>query len=317
MASGRLAVQSSRSDNIKAGLAKWRDVPPGVIPFPIANEFMARLQAGSTVRKLTGGGQFGPPMVPGDRFKRHCASHPEWAEEAWKISKKNVLVLKGARNRNRTHCIHGHALSGDNLYVSPGRTERKCRICLKRRYSTPTPATQEQIQQAIAALNAGKSITEVCHGTVNGKKVCEPIFRFRKLKLLRTQNPAFHNLVLSVSVGSGSRAQMRRYHPQKARREKVRSETNDFYKIVGMVPRHLPPDAQDDIAQSIMIALLEGTLQRDQIAARIREFVQDRNRMFPPKFAKFGDARLVSLDEVMFEDGSATRGDTVSRGLWD
>lgn len=310
------AVQPSRSDAIKAGLAKWRDVPPGVIPISIADEFMARLQAGSTVRKLTGGGKSGPPMVPGDRFKRHCASHPDWAAEVWKISKKNVLFLKGY-NRNRTHCIHGHALVGDNLYVSPGRTERKCRTCLKRRYSTPTPATEEQVQRATAALNAGKSITEVCHGTVNGKKVCEPIFRFRKLKLLRAQNPAFHNLVLSVSVGSGSRAQMRRYHPEKTQREKIRAETNDFYKIAGIVPRQLPPDARDDIAQSIMVALLEGTLQRDQIAARIREFVQDRNRLFPPKFAKFGDARLVSLDEVIFEDGSTTRGDTVSRGLWD
>jgi hypothetical protein len=316
MVSKRSAVQSSRSDNIKVGLAKWRDVPPGVIPPPIADEFMARLQAGSTIRKLTGGGKCGAPMVPGDRFKKHCASNPEWAEEAWKISKKNVLFLKGY-NRNRTHCIHGHALIGDNLYVSPGRTERKCRTCLNQRYSAPMPPTQEQIQQATAALNAGKSITEVCNGRVNGKRVCEPIFSFRKLKFLRSQNLKFHKFVLSVSVGSGSRAQMRRYHPEKAQREITRAGTNDFHQIVGMVPRHLPPDARDDIAQTIMMALLEGRLQRDQIAAHIRTFVQDRNRMFPPKFAKFGDASLVSLDEVMFEDGSTTRGDTVSRGLWD
>jgi hypothetical protein len=38
--------------------------------------------------------------------------------------------------------------------------------------------------------------------------------------------------------------------------------------------------------------------------------------MFPTKFAKFGDSQLVSLDEVMFDGGTATRGDTVSRGLW-
>lgn len=299
----------------RAAKLKWMHAPPGIPP-ALAEEFMAKIEAGGTVRKLTGGGAYGPPMVSYDRFKKHCVMYPEWAEKVWRISRQNVLVLKGY-NRNRTHCLHGHPLSGDNLYVSPGRTERKCRTCLKRRYSTPTPATEEQIQRAVAALNAGKSITEVCHGTVNGKKVCEPIFRFRKLKLLRSQNPAFHNLVLSVSVGSGSRAQMRRYHPEAARRERIRSETNDFHKIADMVPRQLPPDARDDIAQSIMVALLEGTLQRDQIAARIRDFVRDRNRMFPPKFAKFGDSALVSLDEVLFDDGSATRGDTVSRGLWD
>jgi hypothetical protein len=41
------------------------------------------------------------------------------------------------------------------------------------------------------------------------------------------------------------------------------------------------------------------------------------DRQHPTKYAKFGDARLVSLDEVMFEDGSTTRGDNVSHGLWD
>jgi hypothetical protein len=34
-------------------------------------------------------------------------------------------------------------------------------------------------------------------------------------------------------------------------------------------------------------------------------------------FAKFGNSLLVSLDEVLFEGGTATRGDTVSKGLWD
>jgi hypothetical protein len=39
--------------------------------------------------------------------------------------------------------------------------------------------------------------------------------------------------------------------------------------------------------------------------------------MFPTNFAKFGDARLVSLDEVLFEGGTMTRGDNVSQSLWD
>src|ERR1700722_19722451 len=54
-----------------------------------------------------------------------------------------------------------------------------------------------------------------------------------------------------------------------------------------------------------------------RLQAHVKQFITDHNRIFPTSFAKFGDARLVSLDELMFEDGSATRGDTVSRGLWD
>jgi hypothetical protein len=42
----------------------------------------------------------------------------------------------------------------------------------------------------------------------------------------------------------------------------------------------------------------------------------DHERRFPTRYAKFGDSPLVSLDEALFDDGSTTRGDTVSRGLW-
>ena len=51
--------------------------------------------------------------------------------------------------------------------------------------------------------------------------------------------------------------------------------------------------------------------------SRIKIYVAELKRLYPTKYAKFGDARLVSLDEVMFDDGTATMGDTVSRGLWD
>jgi hypothetical protein len=44
--------------------------------------------------------------------------------------------------------------------------------------------------------------------------------------------------------------------------------------------------------------------------------IADHNKRFPTKYAKFGNSPLVSLDEVLFEDGTTTRGDTVSRGLW-
>jgi hypothetical protein len=39
--------------------------------------------------------------------------------------------------------------------------------------------------------------------------------------------------------------------------------------------------------------------------------------MFPTNYATFAGRRLVSLDAQLFEDGSTTLGDTISRGLWD
>lgn len=71
------------------------------------------------------------------------------------------------------------------------------------------------------------------------------------------------------------------------------------------------------MVSAIFEDLLTGNMKREGVMARIPTYIAAHNRMFPPKFAKFGNAKLVSLDEVMFEDGSITRGDTVSRGLWD
>jgi hypothetical protein len=89
----------------------------------------------------------------------------------------------------------------------------------------------------------------------------------------------------------------------------------DLYSISAMLPDAFP--GKDDVIQSIFLALVEGRLDRDQVSDHLRRFVREYNRQHPTKYAKFGNARLVSLDDVMFEDGSMTRGDTVSRGLWD
>jgi hypothetical protein len=81
-----------------------------------------------------------------------------------------------------------------------------------------------------------------------------------------------------------------------------------------MIPRHLPEDVRDEIVQSIFLAILEKRLRFDDVRTRIGEFVTAHNRMFPTQYAKFGDSPLVSLDEVLFDDGSTTRGDTLPAG---
>ena len=276
-------------------------MPPGMPP-EMADEFMARLRAGSTAHKLTGGGHKGRAMVSYDRFKKHCELHPEWAKEVRAISDKNGRSLKGARVRNPTHCKHRHPLSGDNLYQAPGRHERKCLTCVKRRYDAPVPATPEQIRQMTAALNAGKTISQICRGKRDGRITEIPILSFRKLKHYRRLNPDFEGFLRSATADNNLKGQRRRYQPERARIEIVRSQNNEFKTIVDLtLPACLPADVRNDIAQSIFLALFEGSLRRDQVKARVQRFVTDHNRMFPTKFAKFGDSPLVSLDEVMFE----------------
>lgn len=317
MAIERLPLGQSHADKIRAAHYKWVNMPPGIPP-QMAIEFLARLKAGSTIPKLTGAGKrSGPHMVSRDRFKKHCELNPIWGAEAQRISDANGRGLKGARVRSFTHCKHGHLLSGDNLYLAPGRNERKCLTCVKRRYDAPVPATAEQIQQLTAALNAGKTISQICWGRRDGRITEIPILSFRKLKHYRRLNPEFECFLKSATADNNLKGQRRRYQPERVRIEIVRSQNNDFRTIIELTPAYLPPDIRNEIAQAIFLALFEGSLRRDQVKVRVQQFVTDHNRMFPTKFAKFGDSPLVSLDEVLFEDGSTTRGDSVSHGLWD
>jgi hypothetical protein len=82
-----------------------------------------------------------------------------------------------------------------------------------------------------------------------------------------------------------------------------------------MIPANFPD--KDNVVSAIFEDLLTGALKRENVRGRVQAYIAEYNRMFPTKYAKFGNSPMVSLDEVMFEDGSATRGDTVSCGLWD
>jgi hypothetical protein len=81
------------------------------------------------------------------------------------------------------------------------------------------------------------------------------------------------------------------------------------------VPEYMPE--RRAIVGHIFEDMLSGALAREDVPIRIRKYIADFNHEFPTKYRKFGDSPLVSLDEVLFDDGTATRGDTVSRGLWD
>jgi hypothetical protein len=89
-----LTFQPSHADNCLAGQLKWRDAPPGM-PSELAVEFMAKLRARSTVRKLTSGDKkTGPALVTRCRFKQHCELNPEWALEAWRIPRRTLASEK-------------------------------------------------------------------------------------------------------------------------------------------------------------------------------------------------------------------------------
>ena len=102
---------------------------------------------------------------------------------------------------------------------------------------------------------------------------------------------------------------------RRRRNAAVRDQNNDYYKILAMLPANLPE--KDAIVSLIFEDLLNGSLQREDVGARLKHYIAAQNGMFPTKYRKFGGRPLVSLDEQLFDDGLMTRGDTITRGLWD
>jgi hypothetical protein len=107
----------------------------------MAADFMGELKGGKTVRFLTNG----PGALCGlARYKKHCELNPEWGALANQLAKANAKaanVLKGAPNRNRTHCINGHLFSehGRVAIHAEGYNNRQCGACEVMRHQRGNP----------------------------------------------------------------------------------------------------------------------------------------------------------------------------------
>lgn len=303
-------VQKFRSfEERSAARLKWLNVPPG-IPADLADEFMQKLRDGSTVRKLTSGiKEFGPALVSFQRFKKHCELLPEWGAEAWRVSKINASLGKGAHNRIKTHCKFGHPFSEyQRLNFDKGSVIRKCNMCHFLRYRAGGLVKPQVLVKVKAALERGATISSL---TSAGRPT--RLLAHHALKRARREDPEIDALAAKIIEGSRSRALRTRW--TRVHNEAKRDQNNDYYKIRAMLPASMPD--RDDVVNAIFEDLLTGALQREDVKSRIRSYVSAHNQMFATKYRKFGDSMLVSLDEAMFDDGGGTRGDYVSRGLWD
>lgn len=84
---------------------------------------------------------YGP--LPSDVFVLHACDNPGCinVEHLFLGSHADNMRDKAEKQRCRnqhtgkTHCVHGHPLEGDNLYVNPKTRQRCCRECAARRNS--------------------------------------------------------------------------------------------------------------------------------------------------------------------------------------
>jgi hypothetical protein len=283
-----------------------------------ANSAMASLRGGQTLRRFTNGGKLGKAVVSLKKLRNHCAHYPEWGAEVVRLVKANNKAADALKSPKlyRRFCKHGHALDRGRIYFRYGYACRRCRECDKLRNARAGIIKPGDIARASTALQNGVTVNQIIHGTPMGGGP-----RNRSLILInpvafhrfRRENPEFDRFVLAAIE-----KRIRISNPVLAVAAgtfKYEWDPADHHRIQAMLPEHFPD--KDVVINEVIISLLEGRLDRSQIAARIHWYVSDYNRTFPTKYAKFGSNLLVSLDEHMSDNGSATRGDTVSRGLWD
>jgi hypothetical protein len=304
----------SHADKCRAGELKWRSAPPGMSA-ELAASFMAELRAGRTLRYLTSGHKR-PAVVTPERFKKHCELNPRWGRLANKLARANAKaadVLKSPKLYLRL-CKYGHPLDSGRIYFRYGYECRRCLKCDQLRNARAGIIKPADLAKATLALRNGSTLTQILKAVEvrNGRRA--RIINTSAFYRYRSENPEFNrvvrdaieqricpaiNPVLAVAAGTF----------------KYEWDPADHQLISGMLPPGFPE--KDAVINEVIISLLEGRLHRGQIAAKVQWYIKAHYRMFPTKFATFGNAKLVSLDEVFFEDGSRTRGDMVSRGLWD
>lgn len=268
-----------------------------------AARLMAELRAGKTLREIG---------VKAASLNLYFQSHCSFAQEARPLLATNAETARkrrGAHHRIKTHCKFGHPFAvHQRLNFDKGSIIRKCNMCHFLRYKEGGLVKPDVLKKVKAELERGATIGSLT--TAGGPT---RLLAHHALKRARREDPEFDRFVFERTKDNIRRGQKLRW--QRARNSIVRDQQNDYYKIRAMLPAAMPD--RDDVVSAIFEDLLTGALRREDVRARIKSYVASHNRMFPTKYAKFGDSPLVSLDESLFDNGSGTRGDIVTRGLWD
>lgn len=269
------------------------------------------LRAGSTVAQITSGKRC-KAIVSSFKYRVHSKCYPEWAAKIGPYEAKNRIAAdhrKGSLRRDRTHCSHGHLLPTTSK-VWNGKKYRHCSTCRRQQGLVGAMPKPDVIKKVRALLLEKHSITSFTKGGQPGF-----LLSHRNLSHLRRERPEFDLLITETIKGSNFRAQAQRHAHQKFINGGPAVQNRYYAEIMSMIPRFMRD--RDDILNNIFCAIVDQSLRHDQVKDRILKFASEQARMFPPKHRKFGTDELVSLDEVLFEDGNATRHDTLSVGLWD
>jgi hypothetical protein len=166
----------------------------------LSDEKAARMMAA-----LRGGGTLNKFGVKARRLEAYFNAHPEYALEARPLIEANAKAAhlrKGARIRNKTHCVNGHSFAEHGrVAMHKGWETRQCRACELMRYRRGDLMKADVVEKVTARVAAGSSIGRL---TKPGR---EYLVRFSTLARYRRENPEFDRLIIEGSKASYISAQ--------------------------------------------------------------------------------------------------------------
>lgn len=304
------------------------------------DKFMARLRMGFSLSGVIAGktplGKRVARLGSREGFLSHCRENPDWGREAMALIEKNnaaAQARKGAPWRYGETCRKGHPFSGDNLGVHSSTGRKYCIACNKLAHTRGAEMTPRKLAGVRNAVLAGKTINEFTKGP---GFVCT----FATLKQYRLAHPEFDRFIIDHSpnlysqggiIRAGlvkenvglfflkARAVVRVTRPDVAPPEDIPPyvyQEGDHEWVSSLVPRAIPRHKREDVIQSAFEALLSLRVSRAGLPAMIKKLITAENRLHPT-LAFGGIGTPFSLDAAIFDDGPATLGDRISRGLWD
>ncbi|WP_377830073.1 hypothetical protein ACFKHW_12985 [Bradyrhizobium lupini] len=247
------------------------------------------------------------------RLTAYFETNPEFAAKARPLIEANAKAAelrKSAGKRDKTHCSRGHAFTPANTRFRKNSNDPRseCKTCERERAvhgNAMPPGSADRVRELL------KKNARIASFTSAGRTGY--VMSHRTFSRLRREDSEIDMLAVKIVEGARSGALHTRWG--RIRNQAAREQQNDYYTIRAMLPENFPD--KDDVVSAIFEDLLTGVLRREDVKALVKSYVSAQNKMFPTKYAKFGDSLLVSLDEALFDNGGGTRGDNVSRGLWD
>jgi hypothetical protein len=83
---------------------------------PQANQFMAGLRAGRTVKRMTNGGRCGPVIASLEKFRTHCELYPTWGAEALRLAGANAKAADHLKGRLTSRiAVEGRAIHSQQV----------------------------------------------------------------------------------------------------------------------------------------------------------------------------------------------------------